>query len=212
MLRGRPLDGHIKYGKLSVLGDAGRDRNRKILWLVRCDCGNEATKRADLVRAGTTQSCGCLMTPGNNRKHGGRWSREYRSWHNMKQRCDNPRNVGFSHYGGRGIGYCERWASFESFFADMGECPDGCTLDRIDVNGHYGPDNCRWATVKEQGGNKRNNRRIEHAGENLTLAQWAEKLGMSHQTIAYRLRSGMPLDKALCSANYRKMPRIGVAA
>jgi hypothetical protein len=187
----------MKFGKLTFLEEAGRHANGKLLWRVQCDCGTEAIKRADLVKRGATKSCGCLLV--GNVKHGRRNSPEYSSWRRMKERCDRQSNVGFDHYGGRGIRYCAEWAVFESFFRDMGERPSGRTLERNDVNGDYDRGNCRWATPAEQGINKRNNRRISFNGENLTLSQWAARIGLSHQALAYRLDAGMPLEIALGS-------------
>lgn len=200
----------MRHGKLLVLGDAGRDKHQKKLWLVRCDCGKEAVKLATEVRNGHTRSCGCLKSAGNRRSHGrrqsnhGKPSPEYVAWCNMKARCDNPGWNGFHNYGGRGISYCERWRSFENFFADMGERPPGFTLERNDVHGDYKPLNCRWATRKEQSENRRDNHLVTHKGETLTVSQWAERLGVNYITLLYRLRRGIPLERALQSGSCRK--------
>ena len=205
----------MRFGKLTVLGDAGRNRHNKPLWNVRCDCGKQAVKIASMVRNGYTRSCGCMKSAGNSRTHGrrrrnGKQSREYTAWCNMKARCDNDSNIGFHNYGGRGITYCERWCKFEHFFADMGECPEGLTLERNDVNGNYEPNNCRWATRKEQGANKRVNRRVTFGGETLTVSQWAERLNLSYETLMYRLIRGMPLDRALQPRIYSRWHPEGV--
>ncbi len=122
----------------------------------------------------------------------------YAAWSSMKGRCLCPTDQKFPIYGARGIRVCERWASsFSSFVDDMGQRPDGTTLERIDTNGHYEPGNCRWATQVEQQNNRRNNRRIEHGGESLTLAEWARRTGINQSTIWLRLRAGWTPERAL---------------
>lgn len=123
-------------------------------------------------------------------------TRTYYAWRSMRARCSNPKNASFAHYGGRGIQVCPEWSSFDQFVADMGEVPNGLTLDRIDNDGNYEPMNCRWVSIKEQLNNQRRNRRIEFNGEVKTLAQWAEHLGVRHDTLSRRL-SRMAIDKAL---------------
>ncbi len=122
-------------------------------------------------------------------------SREYRAWQQMRERCSNPRSPAFKRYGGRGITVCDRWQKFEAFFEDMGSS-NGLSIDRKDNNGNYEPGNCRWATRKEQANNHRANRRIEFAGETLTIQQLADRRGLRHDTLSWRLKH-WPIERAL---------------
>ena len=124
----------------------------------------------------------------------------YNIWSMMKQRCGNPRAANYTLYGGRGIMVCARWKSYDLFLLDLGHPPEGMTLDRIDPEGDYTPENCRWATISEQNNNKRNCVFIEFKGERRTVAQWAKQLGVRRDIIEHRIKAGYPLDKVLTSA------------
>lgn len=152
------------FGRLSVLGLAERSPAGKVRWRCSCECGGSATVMTDALKSGKTQSCGCLQkerTADALRKHGDGSrahgeAREYRSWMGMLTRCHNPRNPKYPRYGGRGISVCDKWrASYATFLADMGRCPPGFSLDRIDVDGDYEPGNCRWADAATQAFNRR---------------------------------------------------------
>lgn len=139
------------YNKLTAIEYSGGGK-----WKCLCECGNYTNvKRGDLAR-NHTKSCGCLAVE-NAKTHGKRDSKEYNSWHGMKNRCLNENHVHYKHYGGRGITVCDEWKdSFENFYKDMGDKPTPQhSIDRINVNGNYTPENCRWATKKEQSLNKR---------------------------------------------------------
>ncbi len=121
----------------------------------------------------------------------------YRVWADMKKRCSNENCPSYERYGKRGIFVCERWKNFENFIADMGERPDGLTLERIDNNGPYSPENCRWATPKEQAGNKRNNVYLELHGKKQLLEAWADELGVNPCMLRRRQLSGWSDERAI---------------
>lgn len=121
----------------------------------------------------------------------------YTVWHGMRQRVNNPKYALFKDYGGRGITVCERWGKFENFLADMGEKPEGMSLERIDNDQGYNPDNCKWATRIEQANNKRNSVFVEYNGERMTCAQWSKRLGYEPHLISWRLRNGWSAHDAI---------------
>ena len=146
-----------------------------------------------------SKSCGASVT---SLKHGHASekigsSRTYNSYHAMIQRCKNPKSAKYWQYGAVGVSVCDRWLeSFENFLADMGERPNGKTIDRFpDKSGNYSPDNCRWATAKEQQHNLKNNRNIEYKGKTLCISEWSRETGLRHCVISYRLKKGWPIDK-----------------
>jgi len=135
-----------------------QDYNKKPYALCKCDCGNvTAIPLSNLRRQRKTKSCGCLQRPKAKQAkttHGQFYTPTYKVWHNMIQRCTNPNIFQYKYYGGRGIIVCERWRSFENFLYDMGEKPENLTIERVNTNGNYEPQNCKWATMKEQVNNR----------------------------------------------------------
>ena len=137
---------------------------------------------------------------------GGTLSRTYTTWAMMKNRCKNKNAPNYPRYGGRGITYCERWDHFDNFLTDMGERPIGKTLDRIDTNGQYSPENCRWSSVKDQQRNTRTTVFISYKGETRCLSEWAEILGVKKFTLIYRLKH-WPIEHALSKIGTHVRPR-----
>lgn len=133
-----------------------------------------------------------------------RYTKTYKAWAAMLQRCNNPNTYNYCDYGGRGIKVCERWKFFENFFEDMGEVPEGKSLDRIDVNGNYEPSNCRWATSSEQARNRRNNNFITYNGITKPLAEWAETLGISYSVLRTRLHRKWTIEEAFTTSLVRR--------
>lgn len=154
-----------RFVRWTVLRHSGYTHRGSARWLCRCDCGAERELQGDQLRRGRSQSCGCLtrelMAERATHEHArrGNKTRTYRSWHMMLQRCGNPKHTSWEHYGGRGIAVCERWRVFANFLADMGERPPGLTLERVDNDGGYEPDNCIWADHFTQMQNTRRSRR-----------------------------------------------------
>lgn len=176
----------------------------KRMILVQCKhCGNEKPMHATNIAK--NKGCGCLRDKnflGNaTRRHGMKNSREYHSFMGMKARCYNRRRKDWKHYGGRGISVCRRWieGGFETFFADMGRCPKGLTLERKDNSKGYGPRNCKWATSTEQNNNRRNSVSVQIDGQRWTAAMISNAAGITRSGAAWRIRSGKTGDALLRS-------------
>lgn len=166
-----------------------------------CHCGAHFAASLSKVNRGQTRSCGCMgraATRARLTTHSMRGTPEYKVWSAMKDRCFRAQSEKYADYGGRGITVCDAWVtSFEAFIADMGPCPDGLTLERIDVNGNYEPGNCRWATTVEQNRNKRKSITVEYQGMTMNLADLAELTGIAYKRLRYRIRRGMSADAAV---------------
>lgn len=189
------------FGHLTVIKECGRKNNR-IMWECACDCGNVTAVDTHSLTTGNTKSCGCRKY-GNRKVHGDAGgvvrSRLYTIWGGMKNRCKNPSQSRFNRYGGRGIEVCEEWQNFSSFkeWALANGYTDSLTLDRINVDEGYSPENCRWVTDKEQANNTSRNRFLTFAGETKTIAQWADVTGIQSSTLYARLFVlGWPIEKA----------------
>lgn len=181
-----------KFSRLTVIGYVGKNKKGERLWKCKCECGKTTNVISARLLSGKTRSCGCLQTENRinfyqRKKHGKRQTKEYYIWTTMKQRCCNLNNRKYKDYGGRGIKVCDRWLhSFENFYKDMGNAPDGYSIDRIDVNGDYCPENCRWADVETQSNNKRNSIKITYMGITGSLNFWSSITGISKDTLYAR--------------------------
>jgi len=192
---------------LEYLGKVGANH----LWRCECLCGASRVVRQGNLHSGHTQSCGCLAKEINRARrltHGKTKSRTYRTWQHMRERCHDESCKSYKDYGGRGIAVCARWReSFEAFLADMGEAPDGCSIERIDNSSGYEPANCRWATRLEQARNKRNTRLVTAHGRTQCASAWAAEAGIDPDTLYWRLDHGFPPEVAIRSGSLRGVGR-----
>ena len=223
----------LRFGKLTVIEQApdhiAASGRRKTMWECRCECGNTITCATYSLTSGHTRSCGCIKDDPEyrralserNTKHGDAktQSRErlYRVWSAMKRRCDCESDSRYDSYGGRGIKVCETWENEYEAFRDWAlangydrDAPYGVyTLDRIDVDGDYCPENCRWVDLKTQSSNKRSSHLVTYNGKTQTASQWADEYGMKRATLLFRLNSGKgtieeAITKPANSSNRRK--------
>lgn len=189
----------LTFGRLKVIKFIGHDKKKGDLWECECNCSNHTIKiiaAKSLVR-GNTKSCGCLSREAtikrnkDNAKYHPNNKNIFGIWIGMKDRCYNPHHVKFEHYGGRGIIICDEWLEYSNFekWAIENGFKKGLTIERLDSNGNYCPENCKWATWKEQQNNKRNNKWITYKGKTKTLSQWCEELDLNYGRTKARLNS-----------------------
>lgn len=185
-----------KFGELTVIERAPIGRTSAALWRCLCSCGQYRVNKSYNIRTGVVKSCGCIRNKmvkiGLFRSHGMSKSDTYQTWCSMKARCCNPKNPKYKHYAGRGIIICERWiTSFENFLKDMGERPSGKSIDRINNDGPYSKENCRWATSKQQANNCRPNSsydRLTVLGFTGTIPEIANRFCVSGRTLSAHIR------------------------
>ena len=191
-----PLDlAGKRYGYLTPIKIVGKDNRHNNLWECQCDCGNIVITTATQIKSKNTVSCGCFRKKiidsiGDiSKTHGESKTRLYRIWYTMKRRCYDENFNRYNDYGGRGITVCDEWHKYENFakWAKSNGYSDTLTIDRIDVNGDYCPENCRWSDYVTQSNNRRNNRFISRNGRTLTCAQWAKEIGMKASILYERL-------------------------
>jgi len=195
-----------RFSRLFVVG-RGANKGKQYGWNCICDCGNTTHVAGSSLRSGYTKSCGCLRDESiSNRvtKHGMSSTSEHGIWLAMKRRCYNVNNPDYHRYGGRGIKVCDRWLeSFKNFYADMGAKPEGHSIDRIDYNGDYTLENCKWSNSFEQANNKSTNARYVYGDEEHTIAEWSRIVDMPQTLLRKRLHSGMKMPYALYNIDYR---------
>lgn len=198
-----------RYGRWTVIEEVAASGDRR--FKCQCDCGTISSVRLTHLRRGASKSCGCLaaeLSTIRATKHGHHYNPLTQAWRDMKRRCINPKHKRYKDWGGRGITICREWLDLEIFldWAVQNGYKPGLLLDRIDNDGNYEPNNCRWVTMKEQGNNRRDNKLITYKGVTMTQTQWADSLGINPMTLALRLKN-WPLAKALETPRQAKNSR-----
>lgn len=212
-MKSQPIKSKVgqRFDRLVVLSLHGRFAKhgswKETYWLCQCDCGKKKViAGSNLKRSSKTKSCGCLHVENNVRlstKHGyanrGATTPEYYIWVKMIRRCHNKKDPAYKYYGARGISVCGEWRkSFSNFIKDMGRRPAHLkSIERRNNNGNYEPDNCKWATPKEQGNNSRRNIILKYKGESKTISQWADYCKINYATFYDRLERGWSVPKAI---------------
>lgn len=195
-----------KFGMLTAIkriADRIEPSGRTVaMWECVCECGSKCSVSGENLRKGHTKSCGCFrknVVADEHRTHGQRHTKLYGVWLTMKQRCGNPNVDSFCYYGAEGKTVCEEWQTFENFskWAIASGYTEGLTIERVDGTKGYFPDNCKWATPKEQANNKRNNHLITYNGKTQTMAKWADEYGLPYGTLKNRIYKGWSIEKAL---------------
>ena len=193
------------FGNLTVLGLSLIPRkgpNQKPIYICKCSCGKVVELKEHELISGHKKSCGCL-----HRKYVlSMKGRLYETWKNMRRRCNDQRNNRWAHYGGKGIKICSQWNDYLNFrtWAYSNGYREDLTIDRIDVDGDYCPENCRWATAKEQANNTTRNRYIEYKGNNYTVSELATLLSLSYSTLQHRLDNDWPIEKIISQPQRRR--------
>lgn len=204
MAKFRDITGQ-KFGRWSVLSYV-ETRYAEKFWKCICECGTEKVVIGSSLKMGRSKSCGCLSRELST-THGMEGTITYNTWAQMLARCNNPKSMNYKNYGAKGIKVCDRWRSFENFYADMGEKPKGQSIDRINVLKGYEPGNVRWATWKEQNRNQRNTKMLFWDGKLRPMAEIAEMNGLKRKKFENRIRAGMPIEEAIKNVRFNRWSR-----
>lgn len=206
-----------KFGRLKVISRAednvSKSGYRTVMWNCICDCGNQVTVRGKSLKNGDSKSCGCLqkeLISQRASKHHGVGTRLYAIWDSMRQRCNNPKNQAYRNYGGRGIQICKDWNNFNKFknwaydngYSDTAKRGE-ITLDRINVNENYSPENCRWINMKRQANNKRNTVYLTYKDKTLSLSEWSDITKIKYCTLWRRYKQGKTPEQILDTSNIK---------
>lgn len=187
-----------RFSKLVVLKEVFREGKGRWV-LCKCDCGNEKIVSLSNLRQGNVKSCRCLLHNATTKTHGGKGTRLYRIWAGIKSRCNNPHVQEYPRYGGRGITLCKEWLDFDVFreWSNNNGYSDDLTIERIDVNGNYSPENCKWITLADQSRNRRNTIYVTYNNQEKTLKQWSKDTGIKYSVLFSRLKYlGWATEKA----------------
>lgn len=189
-----------RFGRLVVVGPYDKVKDQ-LRWECICDCGARHIVFGTSLKGGSTRSCGCLLTDFNKKTktHGREPRRLYRIWSGMRSRCNDKNNKDYGRYGGRGITVSPQWRDFVSFrdWAFANGYSENLSIDRIDNTGPYDPNNCRWATAKEQANNRNNNHKVTYNGETKNISEWADQFGIDLVTFHAAIRRGRTVDEIL---------------
>lgn len=193
-----------EFGKLKVINRTDDYVSPKgysaVNWLCICQCGKSTIVRGCNLKSGATTSCGCERVDNpSRRRHGGKHTRLYKIWKSMRTRCNNPNDANYVNYGARGVSICDDWNNYENFRdSNANGYRDDLTIDRVDYNGNYCPENCRWADAMTQANNSRHNHIIEYNGETHTIAEWSRITGISYHKLKDRInKCGWDAHRAL---------------
>ena len=203
-----------RYGRLVVVKDSLRRKNSCVMWECLCDCGNTTYVITSHLKSGAIRSCGCLRKEENKvrlKTHGLSKSRLFRIWAGMISRCKNKTQSGYKNYGGRGISVCKEWNDSFSVFKDWAFAHgynDNLTIERIDVNGNYCPENCKWITKAEQNNNTRQSHFVTIEGKTLTIKQWCDVYGISDKVVRCRIRRGWSEVNAITKPKFFRKSKL----
>lgn len=205
-----------KFNRWTIMAFDHIGCSRSAFYLCRCDCGTIRTVNLAQLKNGHSKSCGCLRRDsatvhGGTGGYKGHKPRLYKIWSGIKDRCKCSTNKDYKNYGGRGILVCDSWLSFDAFrnWALQNGYRDNLTIDRIDVNGNYCPENCRWATLKEQSRNRRTSQMITFGGKTQCATAWCEELHMNRNLVSQRLKAGWSIERALLTPTQIKQKNKG---